>query len=263
VIKTHATIILIATAIILLLNPIGTALADNAPSLEIGNLSGDSYVFSYAQLLEMPKTIVYAELYCDGALSTYGNWSGVRLSYLLTQAQSTPEVDSILFVASDGYRVAIPINLAMQPQIIIAYEKDGQPLPEGLRLIIPGANGGAWIAMITTITMSNSGADYPAGVSVELPKANNMPIQSSPTQTSPSKQQTPQPQPSSENSSNTQEVAPANVTRQPAINPQATNRSLTYQTIILYSIGFTCAISLTATAYEALIRKRRQTLETN
>ncbi len=265
-IKKHSTIILIATTIVLLLlNPIGSALADNAPSLEIGSLSGASYVFSYAQLLEMPKTVVYAELYCDGALSAYGNWSGVLLSYLLTQAQSTPEVNSIQFVASDGYRVAIPINLAMQPQIIIAYEKDGQPLPEGLRLIIPDANGGAWIAMITTITMSTSGADYPAGVSVELPKANNMPTQSSPTQTSPSKQQVPQPQASTENISSIQEVTPANVTHplQPAINPQVTNRSLTYQTIILYLIGFTCAISFTATVYVALMHKRKQTSETS
>ena len=100
--KKHTTRILIATTLVLLLlNPIGSALADNAPNLEIVNLSGISYVFSYAQLLEMPKTVVYAELYCDGALATYGNWSGVLLSYLLTQAQATPEVSSIQFVASD------------------------------------------------------------------------------------------------------------------------------------------------------------------
>ena len=264
--KKRATLILITTTLVLLLlNPIGYALADNTPKLEIVNLSGASYVFSYAQLLEMPKTVEYAELYCDGSLAIYGNWSGILLSYLLTQAQATPEVNSILFAASDGYRVVIPISLAMQPQIIIAYEKEGQPLSEGLRLIIPGANGGCWIAMITTITMSSSGADDPAGVSVGLPKANNMPTQSSTTQNSPSKQQILQPQPTTENSSSIQEAAPANVTHpyQPAINPQVTNQSLNFQAIIMYLTGFTCAISFTAIAYVVLMRKGKQTSETS
>jgi DMSO/TMAO reductase YedYZ molybdopterin-dependent catalytic subunit len=264
--KKHTTLILIATTLVLLLlNPIGSALADNAPKLEIVNLSGISYVFSETQLSEMPKTVVYAELYCDGALTTYGNWSGVLLSYFLTQAQATPEVGSIQFVASDGYRVAIPINLAMQPQIIIAYEKDGQPLTEGLRLIIPGANGAAWIAKITSITMSTSGAEDPESVSVGGPKATSVQTQTSTTQTPTSKQQTPQPQPSTENSSNIQKTAPTNVTQpnQSTIISQITNQNLNTQNTIEYLIGFTCAISFIATAFVTLMHKRKQTSKTN
>jgi DMSO/TMAO reductase YedYZ molybdopterin-dependent catalytic subunit len=264
--KKHGTLILIAsTIVLLLLNPIGSALADNASKLEIVNLSGISYVFSYTQLFEMPKTVVYAELYCDGALTTYGNWSGVLLSYLLTQAQTTPEVGSIQFVASDGYRAAIPINLAMQPQVIIAYEKEGQPLTEGLRLIIPGANGASWIAKIVSMTMSTSGAEDPEGVSVGGPKANIVQNQTSTTQTPASKQQTPQPQPSSENSSSIQKTTPTNATlpNQSTINPQITNQNLNMQNIIVYLIGFTCAISITATVYMALMHKRKQTSKTS
>jgi hypothetical protein len=264
--KKHTTLILIVTILaLLLLNPIETALADSAPKLEIVNLSGTSYVFSYDQLSEMPKTSVYAELYCDGALATYGNWSGVLLSYLLTQAHATPEVGSIQFVASDGYRVAIPVSLAMQPQIIIAYEKDGQPLIEGLRLIIPGANGASWIALITSITMSTSGADNPEDVSVGTPKINNVPTQSSPTQTPTTKQETPQPQPSTENSSSFQKPTPTNTSQpfQSTINSQEVNQSLNTPTIIIFLVGFACAISFTATAYIALMHKRRQTTKTN
>jgi hypothetical protein len=263
--KKQTSLILIVTTLLLLFNPIGSALADNTPKLEIVNLLGISHVFSYTQLFEMPKTAVYAELYCDGALTTYGNWSGVLLSYLLTQAQATPEVGSIQFVASDGYRVAIPINIAMQPQIIIAYEKDGQPLTEGLRLILPESNGAAWIAKITSIIMSSSGADDPESVSVGGPKANIVQTQTSTTQTPTSKQQTPQPKPSLENSSSIQKTAPTNVTypNQSTINPQTTNQNLNAQNIIVYLIGFTCAISFTATAYMALMRRRKQTSETS
>ncbi len=263
--KKQTSLILIVTTLLLLFNPIGSALADNTPKLEIVNLLGISYVFSYTQLFEMPKTAVYAELYCDGALTTYGNWSGVLLSYLLTQAQATPEVGSIQFVASDGYKVAIPINIAMQPQIIIAYEKDGQPLTEGLRLILPESNGAAWIAKITSITMSSSGADDPEGVSVGVPKANSVQTQTSTTQTPTSKQQTTQPQPSLENSSSIQKTAPTNVTypNQSTINPQTTNQNLNTQNIIVYLIGFACAISFTATAYMSLMHRRKQTSETS
>jgi DMSO/TMAO reductase YedYZ molybdopterin-dependent catalytic subunit len=264
--KKHTTLILIATTLVfLLLNPIGSALAENAPKLEIVNLSSTSYVFSYTQLFDMPKTVVYAELYCDGALTTSGNWSGVLLSYLLTQSQATPEVGSIQFVASDGYRVAIPIDLANQPQTIIAYEKNGQPLTEGLRLIIPGANGGAWIAMITSITMSTSGAEDPEGVSVGGPKANSVSTQSSTTQPPTSKQQTPTPQLSTEDSSSIQNTAPKNLTipNQSTINPRVTNQSLNTQNIILILIGLTCAISFTTTIYVALMHKRKQTSEAN
>jgi DMSO/TMAO reductase YedYZ molybdopterin-dependent catalytic subunit len=266
--KKYLTQVPIATILALLLvTPIGAVIADNAPSLEITNLSGASYDFSYAQLLAMPKTNVSADLYCDGALVTYGNWGGVLLSYLLTQAQVTSEVCSIHFVASDGYTVAIPIDLAMQPQIIVAYERDSQPLAEGLRLIIPEANGGAWIAMITSITMSTSGTDYPPAISVGGGKENSpVSTQNSTPQPSPYQQEVPvKPKPSTpENSSIIQEATPTNVTylNQSAINPQVSNQSLNLQTSI-YLIVFTCAISFTTIAYGVYRHKRKKTIETS
>jgi hypothetical protein len=58
------------------------------------------------------------------------------------------------------------LELAVQPQIIIAYEKDNQSLSEGLRIILPGYNGGSWISMISSISMSASTVDYPPGLNV-------------------------------------------------------------------------------------------------
>ena len=252
--KTQIAIIL---GLLMLLTPIGTALTSSPTTLEIVNLSGTSHVFSSSQLLEMPKTVVYAELYCDGALTTYGNWSGVPLSHLLTEALATPEVGSLQFAASDGYRVNIPIDLAMQPTVIIAYEKDGQPLVEGLRLIIPGANGAAWIALITSITMNTAGADYPASVSVSVPKADNRPTQS----ISPSTQ-TPNPQPPTQTPSTVPNIAQGNVTlpNQPTITPQTTNQSIDLQTTTAYLAGLAFAATLASTTYMVLRHKRKQPL---
>jgi DMSO/TMAO reductase YedYZ molybdopterin-dependent catalytic subunit len=102
----------------------------------------------------MPKTTVTSDLFCNGALKTTGDWGGVSLSYLLTQAQISPDVLSLDFDATDNYCVSIPVSLAMQPQIIIAYDKNNEPLIEGLRLILPGINGPLWIASISSIGMN-------------------------------------------------------------------------------------------------------------
>jgi DMSO/TMAO reductase YedYZ molybdopterin-dependent catalytic subunit len=260
--KKNIALTLIATIIgLLLLTSVSSAQSDNEPNLVITNLSGTSYVFTYTQLFAMPKTIVNADLYCDGVLVTYGNWSGVLLSYLLTQTQASPEVVSIYFVASDGYSVAIPIDLAIQPHIIIAYEKDGQPLAEGLRLIIPDANGASWIAKITSIAMSTSEAYYPQAISVGNPQI-VAPTQMPTTPTSPPKQQASVSPPplTPENSSSIQEATPTNITQpsQPATNPQVSNESYNLQTISVYLIGIVCAISLITTAYIALSHKRKQ-----
>ena len=217
----------------------------------------------------MPKTTVNADLYCDGALAAHGNWSGVQLSYLLTQALATPEVASVQFTASDGYKVAIPIDLAMEPQIIIAYEKDGQRLSEGLRLVIPGANGAAWIALITSISMSSSGADYPAAVTMGGGTISNIvSALNSTTETSSTPQQASvqtQPQPTPENSPTIQETPPANVTHpdQPAVQPQSSSGDSSWQTVIALSIAFALATALTVTAYVAYRRKRKHTSESN
>jgi DMSO/TMAO reductase YedYZ molybdopterin-dependent catalytic subunit len=139
---------------LLMTTPHFTVLASSGPNLQIINLSGATFNFTYDQLLAMPKTTVTSDLFCDGSLKTTGDWGGISLSYLLTQAQISPDVLSLDFNATDNYRVSIPISLATQPQIIIAYDKNNQTLNEGLRLILPGINGPLWIASISSIGMS-------------------------------------------------------------------------------------------------------------
>ena len=152
--------------LLLSLNTATPVSAAASNSLGITNLAATNFTFTQQELLLMPKTEVNANLYCFGSLVTAGNWVGIQLSYLLTLAQVTSNVSSIEFYASDGYSVSIPTELAMQPQVIVAYEKDNQSLSEGLRLILPGYNGGSWISMITSISMSASKVDYPLGLDV-------------------------------------------------------------------------------------------------
>lgn len=167
----YAIVFALGIILVLFARPVS---ANTSSDLLITNLLKQNFDFTYEQIYAMPKTTVYSDLYCDGSWVTSGNWTGVALSYLLAQTELTPEVYSLLFSASDGYKVAIPIELALQPQIILAYELDGKPLQEGLRLVIPGANGAVWISMITVITMSSSGAEYPAAASASIPRVSDL-----------------------------------------------------------------------------------------
>jgi hypothetical protein len=148
---------------ILLITFMPTTAAATNP-IEITNLSRETYTFTNQQLTEMPQTTVYAELYCYGNLVESGDWSGVQLNYLLTQTNVTSDVKSILFTASDAYTVIIPMQLAVAPETIIAYQKNGVELT-GLRLVLPGVNGASWINQIVTISMGVNEVDTPAAAS--------------------------------------------------------------------------------------------------
>lgn len=119
----------------------------------------------------MPKTTVYADLFCYGNLVTQGLWSGVRLDYILNQVETDTEAKSIILQATDGYRVSVAIEIAQNPDVIIAYEKDDQPLAEVLRLVIPQTNGDVWIAWIESISLSTA-QPLNTGQSTTIPGGN-------------------------------------------------------------------------------------------
>jgi len=140
----------------LLLIPIGEVVGTNNWSLHVSNLSGNSVTISYDDLLAMPKTIVSGDLSCYGLLLTSANWGGVKLKTLLDQVGIDPQALSVDFTAQDGYTVAIPVERAVQSDVVVAYEREGEVLSEALRLVVPEANGNVWIAMIISITLSTS-----------------------------------------------------------------------------------------------------------
>jgi DMSO/TMAO reductase YedYZ molybdopterin-dependent catalytic subunit len=110
----------------------------------------------YDELIKMPRSTVYAELNCYSSLVDRGNWTGVNLGLVLEKAGLHPQSGTIVFYASDGYSTRLPLSIVMQEDIIIAYEKDGNPLTEKTRLIVPSANGAEWISRITQIEIVSS-----------------------------------------------------------------------------------------------------------
>ncbi len=187
--------------------------------LQITTLSGTTTNLTFDDLLALPKITVTSDLYCYGNIVAGGDWQGARLSDILNQAGIEPSVLSIDFRAKDGYSVSMPINMAMRQDIIGAYQLNGSPLPETLRLVVPGANGNSWISLIASISMSDSPLDQSISTPVSLPAY--VPNQSSSTSATvqPSQVETQiQPPTNTSNKNPTTEptMPPANVTQPPS-----------------------------------------------
>lgn len=117
-------------------------------------------VIYHDELVTMPRTTVNADLYCVDSLIDHGNWTGVKLGFVIAKAGLNQQVENVEFHASDGYSTTISYSVAMRPDVLIAYEKDGSSLPEVTRLVIPNVNGDEWISKITQIKIIFTSGNY-------------------------------------------------------------------------------------------------------
>ncbi len=155
----------------------------------------------------MPKTEVWGSIYCDRELVTEGTWGGVLVSDLLNQTGLLKGASTLEFHAYDGY--IIKVAVALQKNIAVAYELDGQPLKESLRLVPPGYPGNYWISQITEIKVTTL-TNYDIGPAHPTPTPTPKPTMPLP----PTKPPTPTP---------TQRPSPTpEPTEQPATTPTPT-----------------------------------------
>jgi DMSO/TMAO reductase YedYZ molybdopterin-dependent catalytic subunit len=94
-----------------------------------------------------------------GELMSTGSFTGVSLRDLLSTAGPQAGGTWAAFKAADGYAESIPISLIEgAPEILVAYDLDGAPLPMGhgfpARMLIPGhygMKGPKWLDSITVV----------------------------------------------------------------------------------------------------------------
>jgi DMSO/TMAO reductase YedYZ molybdopterin-dependent catalytic subunit len=169
--------------------------------VEVIGAVDNPFSFTVEDLAAMPQTEVNATLLCDGAYVASGLWTGVRLGYLLEQAEYRQGAASIAFYAQDGYSSNLPIHLIHDDNIIVAYEFEGQPLPETLRLVVPGMNGEFWIAWLTSIKVSTDPYTSAHQDMNPPPATTSRPPRQNPTM--------PTPPPPSQNKTSTQSTSPS------------------------------------------------------
>ncbi len=131
---------------------------DSEWTLVVDGSVANTLTLKYEEILAMPKTTVYAELYCVDSPSLVlarGRWSGVKLGLLLERAQVLSEAFKVVFHANDSYSSDLPVATAMREDVIIAYELNSRPLSEKLRLVTPGKWGYKWVSRLARIELVN------------------------------------------------------------------------------------------------------------
>jgi DMSO/TMAO reductase YedYZ molybdopterin-dependent catalytic subunit len=136
--------------------PPESATTDHESSLLLDGLVESPLNLTLEDLSAMPKTTEYVELYCVDYPTVpveKGDWTGVRLALLLEQAGVSPDVVKVAFYDDYGYSTDLTVATAIREDVILAYERDGVPLDENLRLVVPGKWGYKWISGLTHIEL--------------------------------------------------------------------------------------------------------------
>lgn len=132
-------------------------------SLEVNGLVNNPLVFNYNDIKQLPNETRYHTLTCisnpvGGEYIGNAGWKGTQLKGILEKAGLKPGVKKVVFTCADGYTDSIPVQVALDPRTLLAYEMNGQPLTDDhgfpARMLIPdiyGMKNAKWITSITLV----------------------------------------------------------------------------------------------------------------
>lgn len=160
--------------------PIPVSVDLNSWKLRVGGNIGRELMLSMEDIKKLEKVTYTAVIQCSGNGRSFfeprvpggqwgngamGNctWGGVRLRDILNMAgikQGSVEVvfdglDSVVMPSVPDFIKSLPIDKAIEEDVILAYEINGKPLPMlngfPLRLIVPGWYATYWVKSLTEI----------------------------------------------------------------------------------------------------------------
>lgn len=148
----------------------------DAWSLEIGGLIKRPKTFSLSEIKSRRRKSIIATLECSGNSSNPGfmgaianiRWTGTPLAPLLTECGVDKRGIEVVFFGADekvekireqdysqNFARSLALRNALNDEVLLAYEMNGQPLPKEhgapLRLIVPGWFGIAWVKWLTRV----------------------------------------------------------------------------------------------------------------
>ncbi|MBM2810485.1 MAG: oxidoreductase molybdopterin binding protein [Chloroflexi bacterium] len=128
--------------------------------MEVTGLVAKPMVLTYDGLRRLPSATQYLTLQCisnevGGELIGNAEWRGIWLIDLLREAGVRPGTVDVVFRAADDYADSIPIAKALQPGTMLAYEMNGEMLPQihgyPARLLVPDIYGMKNVKWVTAI----------------------------------------------------------------------------------------------------------------
>jgi DMSO/TMAO reductase YedYZ molybdopterin-dependent catalytic subunit len=128
--------------------------------LEVTGLVDRPMVLTYDAMRALSSAGQFFTLQCisnevGGSLIGNAAWRGVGLAHVLSQAGVKPGAVDVVLRAADDYADSIPIEKAMEPAAMLAYEMNGAVLPQAhgfpVRLLVPDTYGMKNVKWLTKI----------------------------------------------------------------------------------------------------------------
>jgi DMSO/TMAO reductase YedYZ molybdopterin-dependent catalytic subunit len=97
---------------------------------------------TWSEFRALPQTETASDFHCVTRWSRLDNhWKGVLFSEVLRRTKPKPAARFALVLAEEGYTSNVPLADLLQPNVLFAFEHDGQPLTAEhggpVRLIVP------------------------------------------------------------------------------------------------------------------------------
>ena len=135
--------------------------------LEINGLVQNPAAWRFQDLTGFTTTTQETTLMCisnglDAGLISNAVWKGLPLRDLLDQAGVLSGAARVRLYGVDNYTDTIPLEKAMEPTTLLAYEMNGVPLPDRhgypLRVIVPGYFGEKNVKWLTRVEVTDANA---------------------------------------------------------------------------------------------------------
>lgn len=137
--------------------------------LTVDGLVDTPLTLELSDLQALPSDAFMRTLECignpvGGPLIGNANWKGFKISDLLSRTRIQSKATHARFQAADGYFTSVELEWLLQPDTILVYEMNGEPLPAAhgypLRILMPGLYGQKmpkWITRIEFIDHAEAG----------------------------------------------------------------------------------------------------------
>lgn len=134
--------------------------------LDVGGLVERKVSLTYERLRALPRAEQVSSFHCVTGWTVQNvHWAGVRLVDVFDLVRPRPDTGALEFVSDEQpYVDYLTMQEALLPDVMLAYEMDGKPLPREhgapLRLIVPemyGYKNVKWLGAINLVPHSANG----------------------------------------------------------------------------------------------------------
>jgi DMSO/TMAO reductase YedYZ molybdopterin-dependent catalytic subunit len=137
--------------------------------LQVNGQVDQPFDLTYDALTALPAVQITRTLECisnevGGDLMSTGVWTGLRLADLLQHAGLRDGATTVMFHSVDGYVETMTLDKALDPNTLLAYALNGQPLPQKhgfpLRVLGSGTYGmknSKWLTQIDVVAAPQPG----------------------------------------------------------------------------------------------------------